>query len=108
MRVLTPINESTAQSPKQIRLFNNHKYVKTLYKRKSICYYIRELGRLTQLVECLLDVEKVRGSSPLSSTNKKTKRKSFALCFFVDDKGLERAEINIKSHLIFITETKRQ
>ena len=37
------------------------------------------LGRLTQLVECLLDVEKVSGSSPLTST----KKQPFQVAFFV-------------------------
>ena len=37
---------------------------------------------LTQLVECLLDVEKVSGSSPLQRTNNE-KSIPYLVCFFI-------------------------
>ena len=38
-----------------------------LQNAAPVLYYLR-FGRLTQLGECLLDVEEVTGSSPVSST----------------------------------------
>ena len=43
-----------------------------------VCYnYLHKCGQLTQLGECLLDVEEVTGSSPVLSTTRNLKRTPF-------------------------------
>ena len=47
-------------------------------------------GRLAQLVEHLLDVQRVSGSSPLSSTKEHMPSQTVCVLFVLADKGLER------------------
>ena len=63
-------------------------FERRLQKSRDMLQYEYIYGRLTQLGECLLDVEKVTGSSPVSSTNHNLKRtllfgNSFRLFFML-------------------------
>ncbi len=57
-------------------------------------------GRLTQLGECLLDVEEVTGSSPVSSTNVKPQTK-FRMGFYIE---IRLRRVKQLRYEIFLTE----
>ena len=83
MRTSTPSQKRRTQE-KYARSQNNCR--KTLAKPPQIVYNTYAFARLAQLVERLLDVERVSGSSPLSRTTKQPCNQR--LLFLCPDDGL--------------------
>ena len=70
---------------KEQNVYKCDNLVGSLLTIKSQYDKIQALGQLTQLGECLLDVEKVSGSSPLLPTKASQARKCLVLFLIMHD-----------------------